>query len=419
MKLSTLILLTTAATAVTPAFANDPIKIKPIIDARLRWEDVDQVGKANKADAVTARVRLGFEATLMPKITFLAESTATLAIDKDYYNATPNSKQPTGTYPTVADPQTIGLNRLQLQYKDKKTTFTVGRQRINLDDQRFVGSAGWRDNEQTFDAVRLETLLMKNLKADVTYAWKDNTIYGIDGVGANDGHVDGDNVFGSLAYTTKIGTLTGFGYVVNQDNAARVQFSSKTFGVRFAGKYAFSKKTSLAYTLSYANETDVKLNPKSFSANYFLGDLALSSQGFTLGGGYEVLGADTSAHVKLGGALTTVSFQTPLATLHKWNGWADKFLTTPATGLTDAYGSFGYTTLKVKPLTSLGAMVIYHDYSSDVASLHYGHEWDAQIVAKMKKYTFLIKYADFSTSSGVPKGITNTKKIWASLEWAF
>jgi hypothetical protein len=403
--------------AVTPALAKDPVPIKPIIDARLRWEDVDQTGKANTADAVTVRVRAGFEAQLPAKFSLLAEATGTLGIDNDYFNNTSHSGKPTALYPTIADPQTIGLNRLQLAYKGLQgTTITVGRQRINLDDQRFVGNAGWRDNEQTFDAVRIETTPIKNLKADLTYAITDNTIFGIDGqVGVNTGHITGDNVFGTFGYTTTLGTLEGFGFLVNQAQAARFKFSSKTFGGRFVGKYAFDKKTSLSYTLSYANQSDVHLNPNRYSANYYYGDVALNTHGWSLGGGYELLGTDSGARVKSSNALATTSFQTPLATLHKWNGWADIFLTTPANGLTDAYGSIGYTSTKVKPLTSLGASVIYHDYRSDVAGQHYGHEWDAQIMAKVKKYTFLLKYADYSANAFA----TDTKKLWASVEWAF
>ncbi len=409
-----------ASAAITPVLAKDPLPITPIFDARLRWEDVDQTSKANNADAVTVRLRAGFEAQLPEKFSLLAEATGTLAIGKDYFNNTPKSSRPAALFPTVADPQTIGLNRLQLAYKGiKGTTLTFGRQRINIDDQRFVGSVNWRDNEQTFDALRIETTPIKNLKADITYAITDNTIFGIDGQfnakGPITGHITGDNVFATLGYTTKLGTLEGFSFVVNQNTPLRVQFSSKTFGGRFTGKYAFDKKSSLSYALAYANESDVKLTPNRFSTSYYMGEAMLNTHGWALGGGYEVLGSDTGAHNKTTNGLTTVAFQTPLATLHKFSGWADLFLTTPTNGLTDAYGSVGYTSVKVKPLTSLGASVIYHDFRSDVAKLHYGHELDAQILAKYKKYTFTLKYASYSARAFA----TDTKKLWASLDWAF
>ncbi|MDE2042779.1 MAG: alginate export family protein, partial [Alphaproteobacteria bacterium] len=144
---------------VSPVFADAPVVLTPLIDSRLRWEDVTQGGKPDVADAVTARVRMGLEAKFPDKLSILAEATGTLALDNNYYNATPKSGGSAALFPAIVDPQTIGLNRLQLQYQGiAGTVVTVGRQRINFDDERFVGSAGWRDNEQTFDAVRIESM---------------------------------------------------------------------------------------------------------------------------------------------------------------------------------------------------------------------------------------------------------------------
>ena len=160
----------------TPALAG-PITLKPLVDARLRYEHVDQEPLPRDADAVTLRIRSGVEAKA-GDFALLAESEALLAISERYNNGL-NGK--TG-FPLVPDAQNIELNRLQLQYRGlPKTIVTVGRQRINLDDQRFVGSVAWRDNEQTFDAARIEWSGVKNLKADVTYAWSDRAIWGIEG----------------------------------------------------------------------------------------------------------------------------------------------------------------------------------------------------------------------------------------------
>src|SRR3546814_3346604 len=126
-------------------------------------------------------------------------------------------------------PENIELNRIQLQYMGiAGTVLTVGRQRINLDDQRFVGSVGWRDNEQTFDAVRIENSSIKNLKIDLTYAWSDRTIWGIDGFGANQQAVSGDNFLANAGYKTPFGTLPGFAYLVDQDEAIGLGQSSQT-----------------------------------------------------------------------------------------------------------------------------------------------------------------------------------------------
>jgi Alginate export len=394
-----------AGLVATPALA-DPIKLKPLIDARLRYEGVEQAGVANRADAVTARVRAGFEAKL-GDFAFLAESEATLAISENYNSGVSGRT----TFPTVADPQNIELNRLQLQYRGlPKSVVTVGRQRINLDDQRFVGSVGWRDNEQTFDAARIEWSGVKNLKADLTYSWSDRTIWGINGGNrfgpARYQSIGGSNVFANLALTTKAGTLTGFSYLVDQDEPLTFVNSSATYGARFAGAYAFPSKAKLSYALSYARQDDYRRNPNRYTANYAAGELGLAVKAFTVGAGFEVLGASN------GVALT--SFQTPLATLHKFNGWADKFLVTPANGLRDVYGSVGYGWKKLGKIDTFALAAIYHRFSSDRASQYYGDEIDLSAAAKVKRTTFTLKYADYRASSLA----TDTKKFWAAVEWA-
>ena len=391
------LLTATGATAAPkdPAF-------KQIIDLRLRYENVEQAGFARDADALTARVRAGADIRILPATRVLVEGEATLAII-ERYNSTTNGKR---LFPTVADPQTIELNRLQIQNKSiAGTTLTGGRQRINLDDQRFVGSVGFRDNEQTFDAVRIETVPVKNLKIDVTYAISNRTIFGIDSAIA---HIPGDNVFANVAYTTKIGTLTGFGYWIDQDRATRRQFSSRTFGGRFAGKYALGKTTALTYALSYARQTAANDNPVRYSADYALAEAGFSAGGFVAGAGYEVLGAD--------GGRPGSSFQTPLATLHKFQGWADKFLVTPANGIRDAYGSAGYTVKNVGPFASVGVLAVYHDFRSDRAGQHYGDEINVQLLAKVGgRTTAILKYAEYNAKSFA----TDTRKLWATVEYVF
>ncbi len=406
------ILTTVALVAATSPACAEKVKLKPLVDARLRYERVEQAPLLD-ADAATVRVRAGVEASTKA-FAVLVEAEGTLAISENY-NSFLNGKT---AYAAVPDPQNIELNRAQIQFKSiPKTVITIGRQRINLDDQRFVGSAGWRDNEQTFDAARIEYGGIKNVKADITYAISDRTIWGVNGGNRfSPGRlaaIDGDNIFANLSYKHKYGTLTGFAYLVDQDEllVSGYRLSSQTYGARFAGAAPLSKKMKLTYTASYAHQSNYHRNPNSYAADYMLGELGLEGKALKALAGYEVLGASS------GTALT--SFQTPLATLHKFNGWADKFLTTPANGLRDLYGTVGYTKPKVLGLDSIAFNAAYHDFKSDRLSIHYGDEFNAQIMVKEKKYTFLIKYASFKAKTvgvGLP---SDTKKFWASIEWAF
>ncbi|MBB4640899.1 alginate export family protein [Rhizorhapis suberifaciens] len=418
-------LLGTALLAVvsTPAMA-DTFKLKPLIDMRLRYENVDQDGFTEDADAVTVRTRAGAELA-NKSWSFLVEAEGTLAINEDY-NSGVNGK---ASFPVVADPENIELNRAQVQFKGlPKTVVTVGRQRINLDDQRFVGSVGWRDNEQTFDAVRVEWTGIKNLKLDATYAWSDRTIWGIDGTLATTPPrpqaVEGDNVFANLTYTTKLGALTGFYYRVDEDEAAvaLLRNSSQTYGARFAGALPFSKAVKLTYAASYAHQTDIDTNPINYSTDYYMGEAGIEAGPIKLLGGVEVLGSDGSVATKATGAAFAggFAFQTPFATLHKFQGWADKFLVTPAQGITDYYGTIGYSVKKKGPFDVIGLTATYHRFDSDRLDINYGDEIDVQLLAKVKKYTFTLKYADYQRE-GISSftGDADTKKFWASVEWAF
>lgn len=403
MRHLAIIILGTGAANAAPDQA-EGITLKPLADARLRYESVDQVPFASDASAVTVRVRAGIEAKTKA-FAILVEAEAMLAISENF-NSGLNGE---ALYPVIADPQNIEINRAQIQFTGlPKTVVTLGRQRINLDDQRFVGSVGFRQNEQTFDAARLEYSGIKDVKADITYSWSNRTIWGIDGFGTRQQSVSGDNVFANLSYKHKIGTLAGFAYLVDQDEAAVYAFrlSSKSFGARFAGATQLSKAAKLTYALSYAKQNDYRNNPNNYSADYWLAELGGEAKGWKLMGGYEVLGANTGA------ALT--SFQTPLATLHKLNGWADKFLVTPPNGLRDAYALVGYSKPEVVGFDSVGLSATYHDYRSDRLSLNYGDEWGAQLIAKLKKFTFTLKYADFNAKAFA----TDTKKFWASVDWA-
>jgi len=112
--------------------------------------------------------------------------------------------------------------------------------------------------------------------------------------------------------------------------------------------------------------------------------------------------------VKLGYELLegngTKSFQTPLATLHAFNGWADVFLSTPVNGLKDAYLGAGTALYGVK----LDA--VYHDYRADQGSARYGAEWDFQATKPVaKNYLVGIKYATFNTKT---VAFADTDKFW-------
>ncbi|MGN8000949.1 alginate export family protein [Sphingomonas sp. 22176] len=397
--------ITTATTlaAAAPACAQE-IAIKPMIEARARYEHLDQADFATAADAVTIRVRAGAEVT-RGRWVALGEAQGNLAVVGTYYDGLHGP----ANRPTIGDPENVAIYRAQLQYRSAPLTVTAGRQRIALDDERFVGGAQIRNNAQTFDAVRTEIVPVKGLKLDVTYAWDVRTIWGSDGRGPRQRGVGGHNVFANAGAATPLGTLTGFAYLVDQDEAEVQGFrlSSQSYGVRLAGTRAIGPQARLRYQLSWARQSDYHHNPTRYQADYWLADAALDVRGWTLNTGYEVLGADG------GRALT--SFQTPLGSVFKFQGWADKLTVTPPNGVRDFYAGGGYGWKKLGRIDALSLQAVWHRYQSDRLNQHYGDEWNLLATAKLRKTQLSARYARYEAD----RFAADTSRFWLQLDWTY
>ncbi|HUD94912.1 hypothetical protein [Sphingobium sp.] len=393
-----------AALAVTAPACAQEISLKPVAEARLRYEGADQTGLADEtSQALTVRARAGLTAR-SGALSATVVGQGTLAIVDDYYDGVNGA----ATRPIISDPQNVALYIAQLQYRTKALIVTGGRQKIALDDERLVGNVAFRDNAQTFDAVRAELTPARGVKLDVSYAWSVRTIWGFQGNGARQQAVSGDNIFANLSWATPVGALTGFAYLVDQDEAAVQAFrlSSQTYGARLEGTQALSKAAKIGYQLSYARQSDYHRNPNDYSADYWLADLLLDVRGWKLNAGYEVLGASNG--------LPFTSFQTPLGTNFKFQGWADKFLTTPANGIRDLYVGGGYGWKQVGPLTGVSLQAVWHRFDSDRLDQHYGNEWNLIASAKAGKTALSVRYAQYEAKEMA----TDTEKLWLQADWS-
>ena len=217
--------------------------------------------------------------------------------------------------PVVADPKTTEVNRAQLSYKAGDTNITVGRQRIILDTASFVGNVGFRQNEQTFDAIQLVNTSIDGLKASYIYINKVHRIFGDDHPAGN---FTGDTHLANVSFTKlPFATVTGYGYWVDTKQAAAL--STKTFGVRAAGNKSINGSSRVTYAAEFAHQNDSATNPFNFSLDYYTVEAGFVVGTFNVKAGLEVLEGNG-----------TRGFATPLATLHKFQGFADVFLATPA-----------------------------------------------------------------------------------------
>ena len=155
-------------------------------------------------------------------------------------------------------------------------------------------------------------------------------------------------------------------------------------------------------------QSDYANNPNSYDVDYWLIEAGLGAHGFKLLGGIESLEGDG-----------TNRFQTPLATLHKYQGYADVFLVTPANGIVDTYGTLAYETKleDAGPVTGAMAAVTYHEYQAERGSTSYGSETDFEVVARLgDNWSAGVKYADFNSDAASFK---ERDKLWLTVEFNY
>ncbi|WP_420830042.1 hypothetical protein [Croceicoccus hydrothermalis] len=402
---STILGVSSAALLATPAMAGeeplgpvaiaDGVTIDPILTALLRYEGVEQDNARNDADALTVRVRAGAQMTA-GIVSALAEAEGTLAPIDRYNDTLPfNGIEP---YPVVADPENFELNRLQLAVMREGTGAILGRQRIVLGDARFVGNVGWRQNEQTFDAVRGQ-VHVGPVALDAIYAISQRTIFGVDSPNA---HFDGDFVFLNAGTNMAGVDVGGFSYLIDYDT--RPAFSSQTYGLRIAGNIPLPG-LGLSAEARFASQSDYGANSVAYTAEYYNLRLGAKIAGVGILAGYEQLGSDAGV----------AAFQTPMATLHAFQGWADIFLVTPANGIRDYHGTLSYDFGGSLPVPGLKAAITYHRFDSDFGAIDYGSEYDASLAVKLGAVALLAKYADYRADAFA----VDTRKVWLQAEFSF
>ena len=396
------------------------------VNIRARYEDVSWDGYED-ADALTVRTRLSYQSGAWNGFAVTAEmdnvTEADHKVDYAVWAADPINAG-TVKHALISDPEGTDLNQAYVSYTTFNNVVRYGRQRIILDNARFIGNVGWRQNEQTYDGISFTN---KSIRYTNIFAAH---ITNVDRIFGNSVPIQGDykqdtNLF-NVSYTGfEAGKLTGYAYLIDNINDAALvgtgaaankaaAISSNTYGVRWSS----TANPSFMYNLEYAQQKGAGSNPLDYTANYTLVEASTTLGRFVPLIGYEVLGSDKG----------NKGFATPFATLHIFNGWADRFLSTPKEGIRDTYASL---TTTVQGATLIAA---YHSYEADEKSraagptlgkiIDFGNEWNLSASKKFGAVVYTAKYAKFDNGNWVQKVgtkslVSDTSKIWLQADWNF
>ncbi len=367
-----------SAETITEALKEGDVKLS----FRMRYEEVDVDG--NDVDLTSLKTRLTYTSAEYEGFSGLIEVDDVTHLGDDDGG--------------VADPEGTEVNQAYLSYTFSDTTVKYGRQRILLDNQRFVGGVGFRQNEQTYDGL---TVVNKSLPDTTLFAAHIDNVNRIFGEDSPIGDHENDTYLFNAKYAGfKAGTLTAYAYLIDNEDA--VAYSTDTYGIRFAGKTG-----DFGYALEYATQSDADDNPNSYDADYVLAEGSYKIGDVTLKAGYEVLGADD----------TDGQFITPLATLHKFQGWNDKFLGGGTGNITGGIEDM-YFSASTK-LAGVKLSVVYHSLESDDSGASgmddLGSEIGFVAAKKFGPVGLSLKYSDYSADDYS----VDTDKLWLTASASF
>ena len=375
---------------------------KPFVNGRLRYEWAD-VGDFEDGYVLSLRNYFGIETGKLAGFSFLAEGEHTWALtDADKYNPYPGVPSDRSL---IADPDNFQLNRLQLAFDGFDSHVVAGRQKIIIDDHRFVGNVGWRQNDQTFDAALIQNQSIEHLKLMYAYVDRVNRIFGEQAPSEGLTRFESESHLFHVEYDAlDIGKIRAFTYLLDFGNESGLsrKWSTNTYGLEIQGaKELSSSKLNFTYLATAAYQENAGANPVNYGTGYYRLELGLKKEKLNGGVGTEFLTSD-------GGK---AAFQTPLATGHKFNGFADAFLVTPDRGLRDYYLWVGAT----GPL-EINHKVILHYFTNDYGSDALGFETDYVAVKKINDHSSVLLKLAFLNGCGGQKDVSRAS---VQLDYAF
>lgn len=348
------------ATTLKEAVSKAEVKL----DLRYRLEGVSDDNVPDK-DALASTLRTSLKLTTAPyrhfQLVIEAENVAAVGNDRLFRNLGAGSASNGVTdRPVVADADSTELNQAYLRFDHGQTRVTLGRQEINLGDQRFVGAVGWRQNHQSFDALSVAGEASDRVSWSYSLLGRVHRIFG-----GSQGMTS--HLANAKFDAGKAGALTAYAYLLDYDDGS-AGLSTSTFGAELAGSHKLSDSRKLLYEIELASQQDFADNPNAIDAGY-----ANLMAGYAAGKWTSKIGWES-----LEGSAEDGQFRTPLATLHKFNGWADKFLGTPSDGLEDISLSLGWKGSR------RSAAMVFHDFAANEGSADYGQELDFLLTCATK-----------------------------------
>ena len=372
-----------------PVAADDGVPGDVLADVRLRTEHA-QIDAFDDATALTLRARLGWATPEVQGFSAVVEGEHIEALGGEAYNSTTNGHTRFGVVP---DPEATEFNQAYVRWRRQGWTVQAGRMTVELDNERFIGDVGFRQNQQTFDGAML-AYTKQGHSVRYQYMDKAHRVLG------------DDNPLGEFDMATHVlhyryarlngDELSAYVHLIEMQNRGLQGRSHRNVGLRYRGGAPVGD-WRLVYELEFADQSDYEDGSSAIDARYWQAEVGLQlPNAWVASLGLQRLEGDGQ-----------YGFQTPLATLHGFQGYADVFAgPTPPDGVDDRY-----VRLRM-PLGPVAVEVAAHDFRADHGGADYGHEFDLRATYDFaERWQLGLKYADYNADEFA----RDTRRIWG---WA-
>ena len=384
--------------------------VKPYLEFRPRYEyvDVDKSGK-KEANALTIRTKIGVNIGTVLGVNGLSATLEAIDVSALVDDYAPQKSK----YEKVADPDNTRITQAYLAYKLGNYVLVAGRKYVAIDDHRFIGTVGWRQMPQSLGVIAVAGKPIQNL--DFLLAGVYERKFVVDS-GNMDWDLDKMPIVLDVNYKVVPQLrIKGFAYLLTDIH--------NTYGIKASGAVGLGNGVKISYLGEYAIQRDPYENDntpskRDIDTDYYRLKVGASAMGFFGNVMYTYFGDKDGK---------AAGFSVPLATNHKFDGWADVMLAGAANGFDYGMKEWCFSAGYKNP-TIGKVMVAYLTFDSDKNPGYgkdIGSEIDALYAKKLtKRLSFLAKAAWYNgdngyTTGGSRKGQNDVTKYWLQLDYKY
>jgi hypothetical protein len=367
------------------------------LELRPRWNHIEESDKPETTQGGTVRMIAGWRSAPWHGLRATLEAIHADHFGKKRFNDDP-ADIATSPYPLLPDPRHTGVNRAFVEYAGAEGfAARLGRQRVELDNERWVSDNDFRQVPQLFDGATLE---YSGLPSTRLVAGHYSRLRSTSGESE-----DIRLTIVNAAWNPAPGhTLGAFAYFHDQpDTAPFTGFQDESYrvhGVRAEGIAARWGAIEAPYVVELARQRPHAGGDSLIDARYWRVGAGVSTDRWMLRADYEVRGSNEGLY----------GLQMPLTDFYGFNGWTLKWFTNAREGLRDGW---------ITGRASVGPVTFFaeaHRFESDFGGLDFGRELDASVAWEIRPNAVLrVQHARYDR--GKDRDYADIRKTWLTLTY--